>query len=68
VPEIFYIPTAGNLTLITTSPDGRTVMKNFGSTSPGYKYLWFNAYQLGNFTEAFTIGYISSNSITLYGY
>lgn len=68
VPEIFYIPTAGNLSLIKTSPDGKTTKQDLGYTTSGYKFLWFNVYQTGKFIEAFKLEGISSNNITLYGY
>jgi|GEM_PF-814544 len=64
IREFVYVPASGNLVLYRTAPTG-TTSKDFGPTTPGYKYVWFYSDLPGTYAGTFNIGGLQSNNITI---
>jgi hypothetical protein len=64
VRQIVYVPVSGDLVLNRNAPKGAS-NRDYGQTTPGYKYVWFYADLQGTYTGAFNIGGLQSNSIAM---
>ncbi|HWQ18845.1 MAG TPA: hypothetical protein VN455_03650 [Methanotrichaceae archaeon] len=64
VMQPIYVPVSGDLVLYTITTDGVT-NRDYGETTPGYRYLWFYADKPGTHTRVFFIEGIKSNEVTI---
>jgi hypothetical protein len=56
VRELMYLPAPGTVKVLEIYPTGLVQLYNFGYSSPGYKFMWFNGDTLGRHILLFTVG------------
>jgi len=67
VREFVYVQASGNLVLSMTTA-GITTKRDFGPTTPGYRYVWFYADRPGAHVSIFSVRGVQSNPVTIFAY
>ena len=63
--EIMFIPKTGTLKLYETYPDRTVRYYNYGYSTPGYHYIWFNGDTPGRHSQFITVDDMPSNAVDL---
>ena len=67
VREFIYVPTNGSIVL-SMNTGGINTRRDFGPTTPGFKYIWFYADRPGAHVSTFSIKGVQSNPVTIFAY
>lgn len=63
--QIMFIPDNGKLRVYETYPDKSVRYYDYGYTTPGYHYIWFNGDTPGKHSQFITVDDMPSNAVEI---